>query len=156
MKSSVVKIFKLSVSVLALVSFAACSSKGKTEVPAPLPKPAAAPAAAETASAPASEGQKKVIHSGKAKADKSAEKGAEKSPEKKATSAEATEGTVTCTHGSDVRTVEVKSVGSGCEVIYSKGGEAKTVADAKNDKGFCATKSEKLQKNLEGAGFDCK
>lgn len=64
--------------------------------------------------------------------------------------------TLTCVHGTDSRIVEVKTSGAGCELVYTKNGEAKTVATAKNGTSYCASISEKLAKNLSAAGFSCK
>ena len=65
-------------------------------------------------------------------------------------------GTMTCANGSDSRGIEIQSAGTGCELKYTKNGEAKSIASAKNESAYCAGVSEKLVKNLTAAGFSCK
>jgi hypothetical protein len=130
--------------VLAL-TFTACSSKDKkTEAPK-----AAAPAVAATPTpAPAAP----AVTTGKAaKAGKKAKKAAA------AASSEATAaaGAVTCTKGSDSRTIEAKAQGNGCELVYTKNGEAKSVATARSGMDYCQAAATKLQTTLSNAGMSC-
>lgn len=73
-----------------------------------------------------------------------------------AAAASTSENAVTCTNGADTRTLAVSTSGTGCELMYTKNGEAKSIATAVNETGYCAGVSEKVVKNLTAAGFDCK
>jgi hypothetical protein len=64
--------------------------------------------------------------------------------------------TVTCAHGSDSRTLEVKDRGDGCELIYTKNNEPNAVATAGSGKKHCEEVSAKIQSKLTDAGFACK
>jgi hypothetical protein len=88
--------------------------------------------------------------------DKSTSKN-EKSKSSSGTSASGVNvaGTFTCSSGSDSRSLEIKDLESGCEVIYTKQNEPKTIAQAKNDKSFCSQTVDKVKGNLENAGFKC-
>lgn len=63
---------------------------------------------------------------------------------------------ITCSTGSDIRTIEVVVVGNGCEVRYAKFGETNTVATSVNGTAHCKTVQERIKNNLEGAGHSCK
>jgi hypothetical protein len=63
---------------------------------------------------------------------------------------------VTCSHGSEERTLEIKAKDSGCELVYTKGGNANSIATAANGKQHCQDVSTKIQGKLTGAGFTCK
>ncbi len=64
---------------------------------------------------------------------------------------------VVCTAGKVERTVEIKDrEGGGCAVTYTRDGQAKEVGSAAHDTAVCARVQEKLVKNLEAAGFQCK
>jgi hypothetical protein len=67
------------------------------------------------------------------------------------------EGTVTCKSGNDERTISSTKGegGAGCQVMYKKGGEEKSVADAKNDTSYCEKVVDKIKKNLTAAGYTC-
>lgn len=71
-------------------------------------------------------------------------------------SATASAGVITCTQGSDSRSIELKTAGAVCELMYTKNGEAKSIATAKNGTEYCAGVSDKVVKNLSAAGFSCK
>jgi len=43
----------------------------------------------------------------------------------------------------------------GCEVVYTKGDESKTVAEARNDLAYCERVALRVKSNLEQAGFNC-
>lgn len=63
---------------------------------------------------------------------------------------------ITCRAGEDQRTIAKKSMtGGGCEVLYTKHGETNTIADAKNDVGYCDNVVDKIKNNLTSAGFNC-
>ena len=62
----------------------------------------------------------------------------------------------TCKSGSDERLISVIDTREGpCGVVYTKGGNKKTVAYAKNDMGFCDKVYDNILGNLTGGGFDC-
>lgn len=63
---------------------------------------------------------------------------------------------LTCKLGSDERVVKrLKPEAGGCQVSYTKLGETKVVADAKNDLVYCDKIMGKIQQNLTQAGFSC-
>ncbi len=63
----------------------------------------------------------------------------------------------TCTMESDTRVIEVKKTeGGGCELFYTKFGEAKSVASAGFGTQYCEEVKERIQSNLVKAGFACK
>lgn len=62
---------------------------------------------------------------------------------------------VKCTHDKDERTIEVSDKDGGCETVYTKMGEAKTIATSAHGKEHCEEVSAKIQKNLSTAGFSC-
>lgn len=80
------------------------------------------------------------------------EKAAEKATEKAATGGGTKQ---TCTHGKDIRVLELKEAAQGCELVYTKAGEAKTIATAKNEKAYCEGVSQKVSKKLQDSGFTC-
>lgn len=79
-----------------------------------------------------------------------------KKVDKVAAAAPTSANTMTCTSGADSRTLEVSSSGTGCELMYTKNGEAKSVATAVNESAYCTGVSEKIVTNLTAAGFSCK
>ena len=63
---------------------------------------------------------------------------------------------LTCSAGSDVRVLEIKSVDEkGCELQYTKNGDTKTVANANFNTSYCETVQTRISKKLEAAGFSC-
>jgi hypothetical protein len=62
---------------------------------------------------------------------------------------------VTCTHNSEKRTIAVQAKDSGCEVMYTKMGETKSIATAAHGDKYCQGVVSKIQKNLTGAGYSC-
>lgn len=139
-----------SVLVVALALTACSSKEKKAEAPAaatPAPAVTAAPVAAPTTT-PETKVDKKAKKQKKAKA-------AAESATTGETAAATTAGTVTCKMGGATRTIEVKDMEKGCEVLYSKDGEAKSVASAKSDKAHCQGVKAKIEKNLTASGFTC-
>lgn len=63
--------------------------------------------------------------------------------------------TVTCKLGGDTRTIGIKSVDEGCEVIYTKFGESTSIASGSKGSGHCANVVTKVKDNLQNAGFSC-
>ena len=68
------------------------------------------------------------------------------------------EGKVTnCTYPGDDRVIENRfAEGGGCEVLYTKNGETKTIATAQNELDYCQEVYERVSTKLSGAGFTCK
>tara|TARA_Y100000817_G_scaffold302724_1_gene283947 strand:- start:981 stop:1319 length:339 start_codon:yes stop_codon:yes gene_type:complete len=67
-----------------------------------------------------------------------------------------TNGGTTCTVDSDTRTIEVKSINSGCEVSYTKQGKTSAVASSTNGTSHCENVKTRMVNNLTSAGFTCK
>ena len=64
---------------------------------------------------------------------------------------------VECSVKDDVRVLELRSHGGGCEFAYTKGGKEGVVASSENNGlAYCEKKFETLKERLKGAGFDCK
>lgn len=81
----------------------------------------------------------------------------EKTEEKTETTEQKASGNVlTCKMGKEVRTLEKKErEGGGCEVIYTKGGEGKSIANAKNELTYCDQMIDKMKEKLVDGGFTC-
>ncbi len=62
---------------------------------------------------------------------------------------------IKCMSGSDERTLANTAKDSGCELIYTKGGEAKTIATQIIGDAKCVEVMGKVRANLENAGFKC-
>ena len=135
--------FAIALNVSLTLALTACSSNAKkTETPKATEEKvvATAPKAAVTKSNPAAK-----------KADKAPAPIA--AP---AATASTTANAMTCASGADTRNLALSSSGTGCELMYTKNGEAKSVAKAVNETGYCAGVSEKIVTNLTAAGFSCK
>ena len=67
------------------------------------------------------------------------------------------EGAVTyyCKVNKDIRQVNVEKASGRCEVFYTKYGEREQVAWAEATPTLCGDVSQKIRKNIEGAGFQC-
>mgnify|MGYP007132074564 CR=1 FL=1 len=66
------------------------------------------------------------------------------------------EGAMVCSKGAEKRTIENKSTASGgCEVVYTKGGAAQTVATAVKGNDHCGAVAGKIKGNLSAAGWSC-
>jgi hypothetical protein len=149
----------LALSLLTALMITACSSKDKK---ADAAKPAAKAATTKSAD-PAKDAAKDSAagkDAGKAAAGKSA------APSKPAAKDAATSGggtggggeageTVTCKNGSDERTLALTEANGGCELTYTKFGNAQQVATSGNGKEYCENVREKIKTKLEGAGFSC-
>ena len=96
---------------------------------------------------------KKKMHSTKQDAKTGAKKATAVAPQ----AAKATgPGSVVCKAPGDDRSItRAVNEGGGCEVVYTKGGESKTVANEANDLTYCDQVVEKIRNNLVGAGFKC-
>lgn len=61
-----------------------------------------------------------------------------------------------CTLDKDTRVIEVKKTESGgCELFYTKFGEAKSVASSGFGTQYCEEVKDRIQTNLNKAGFTC-
>ena len=124
----------LALSLFAVVT-SGCSSKSTKTVPPPQ----------TTVQTPAPPAEKAEAND-KATA-KANEAAASASPEDKR---------VTCTNGNDIRVLEIEAVeGKGCEVIYTKNGNSKSVAKAGKGTEHCEKTVEKMTDKLESGGFKC-
>jgi hypothetical protein len=63
---------------------------------------------------------------------------------------------VNCTANSDERILAVVPVEQGCELLYTKMGETKTIASASFELSYCEAVQTRISKKLETAGFNCK
>ena len=62
----------------------------------------------------------------------------------------------TCKNGDDERMISVIDTREGpCGVVYTKHGNKRTVAYAKNDMAFCDKVYDNIIANLSNGGFDC-
>lgn len=62
-----------------------------------------------------------------------------------------------CTLDKDTRVIEVKKTDAGgCELFYTKFGEAKSVASSGFGTQYCEEVKDRIQSNLNKAGFACK
>lgn len=88
-------------------------------------------------------------------ADKKDKDTSDKADKAKGDSAEGLSEKVTCKLGGDTRTIGIKSVDEGCEVIYTKFGESTSIASGSKGSSHCANVVTKVRDNLQNAGFSC-
>ncbi len=62
---------------------------------------------------------------------------------------------VTCKNGGEVRELYVEYKGAGCELFYSKLGQAKSQARQNNGKSVCESVFEQMKSTIEKTGFVC-
>lgn len=63
---------------------------------------------------------------------------------------------VICTLNDDSRRIEnINTLEGGCQLDYEKFGNVKTVATARKGAEFCQSVLERIQSNLEKAGYSC-
>jgi hypothetical protein len=134
---------KLVLALCATAFLGACSHTNKKA--ATTPAPAATPTTMEKVKGKTSKAAAKV------KAEAKEMKADAKEAVASATSATKIE----CKNGADVRTVEIKTTGTSCEVVYTKGGQAETKATGLASSGHCGQVLEKMKTNLTGSGFTC-
>lgn len=85
----------------------------------------------------------------------------EKADEAKAEAKEMTDGAkgdlkASCSLDKDTRVIEVKKTdGGGCELFYTKFGEEKSVASSGFGTQYCEEVKDRIQSNLNKAGFAC-
>lgn len=122
------------VSILFLVLFVGCASAHKKD-----------------GDKPGKEAAAKVVHEkSNVVKDKKAKPAATT-----ATHAKAGAGAVTCKGGGDERVLEVVAEGSGCKTIYTKGGQANSIATSANGTQHCQEVSDRVLAKLQAAGFNC-
>jgi hypothetical protein len=63
---------------------------------------------------------------------------------------------VSCTRGTDVRTLEVVKKSAGCSLQYEKFGKTSSVASSDEGQKHCQDSQAKIRGKLEKAGFSCK
>lgn len=90
-----------------------------------------------------------------AKAAKGKEMKDAKTAAKPATEAAPAAGTIECSSGGDKRTIAVKAVDKGCEVVYEKNGATTSPGSGQNGMSNCNRIQEKIKTNLVNAGFKC-
>ncbi len=64
-------------------------------------------------------------------------------------------GDVTCTSGQDVRKLSIKGKDQGCELEYTKGGQAASVASQIVGQAKCEEVLTRIQDKLVAAGYKC-
>ena len=139
------------IAVAALIG--ACAHH-KKEAATPTPN-AEQPAATTPATTKAQEKEaKKAAKKAKKEAAK-AEKAAAKTEPDEKTSNEGSAGIIKCTQGKVERTLQVVEKDGGCETIYTKEGEGKSIATSAKGKEYCDKVAEKIQKNLASSGYTC-
>jgi hypothetical protein len=63
---------------------------------------------------------------------------------------------ITCTSGTDERTLRnERREGGGCEVLYTKSGKESSVASARLETEYCDAGLAQIKSTLEAAGFKC-
>lgn len=103
-----------------------------------------------------SSSKKNAEESATEKVEQAAEGAKETAKDAKDAAKAALDGEVTCTSGKDVRTIGVKALESGgCEVMYTKFGEATSVASGSKGSDHCSSVVTKIKDNLQNAGFKC-
>lgn len=60
-----------------------------------------------------------------------------------------------CKNGKDERKLEVINQASGCELHYTKGGNAEVIATSVKGNEHCKKISQRIQEKLTAAGFQC-
>ena len=139
----------LSILVLVLAATTACSSKPKATEEVKPQAPIAAPTKTEAAPAVTKATDDKIKKSKKSKAAKN-------SAADSSATVPADSKNISCSKGSDQRTIEIKAKGDGCEVIYTKNGQGQSVASEIKGMSHCEQVSQKIAKKLTDSGMACK
>lgn len=63
---------------------------------------------------------------------------------------------VTCSTKNDVRVLELRTKGKGCELAYTKNAQEGIVASSLSGSAHCESTLNKIRDRLKGAGFECK
>jgi len=61
-----------------------------------------------------------------------------------------------CAQGHDIRWLELRGKDRGCELSYTKHGQAAIVSTAHHGTGYCKNTLTRIKGNLENAGYTCK
>ena len=136
---------KLLVIVLALTMTAACASKNKATT-APTAQ-TETPATMKASQPEKVEAKKEVKQSGKKAAKK--ETSASDAP------AASVAGEVNCKSGTDERKLAIQPKDQGCELMYTKAGETKSIASQVVGNEKCETVMASIKEKLTTAGFTC-
>lgn len=127
-------------SLFAISFIVGCSSSGKKQSPETKP--------AETTPA--------VVQTPAAQAPVSTEVSKSKTSKvKKESSTPSAAAEVTCTSGQDVRKLSIKGKGEGCELEYTKSGQANAIASQIIGNAKCEEVSSRIQEKLIAADFKC-
>ena len=137
---------KLLVIVLALTMTAACASKDKASTAAPVQTET--PATMKASQPEKVEAKKEVKQAGKKAAKK------EIAPSD-AAATPAVAGEVNCKAGTDERKLAIQPKDQGCELMYTKAGEAKSIASQVVGNEKCETVMASIKEKLTAAGFTC-
>jgi len=63
---------------------------------------------------------------------------------------------IECSAQADVRQLELRPKGKGCELAYSKNGQEGIVASSVNGTSHCENTLNKIRDRLTGSGFECR
>lgn len=63
---------------------------------------------------------------------------------------------ISCSHGEDVRKLEISTKGAGCELHYFKAGKSSRIAKANRGVDVCKDRLQQVRKTLEGSSYQCK
>ena len=131
---------KLVITLLAVGFLSACASKP----PAPAKTETPATAAVEKASVETKTTEKKTKKSvSKKMTESKGEKSAVGTAE------------VNCKSGTEERKLAIQVKGSGCELMYTKGGEAKAIASQMNGSEKCEEVMTSVKEKLVAANYTC-
>lgn len=62
---------------------------------------------------------------------------------------------VNCRNGNDVRVLHAEPRGTGCQMMYTKGGRKSVVANAATGLDHCESVLDKIRSKLESSNFTC-
>jgi hypothetical protein len=103
-----------------------------------------------------SSAEKKEMNAMEGKAANAEAKANSGKEEAKAEAAEMAASKATCTLDQDTRIIEVKKTeAGGCELFYTKFGESKSVASSGFGTQYCEEVKDRIESNLNKAGFTC-
>ena len=71
------------------------------------------------------------------------------------TGSEKTEGKIECKVKGDVRTLEVRGKGPGCELAYTKAGQENVIGSSLNGRSHCEMIAGRVKDKLLAAGYSC-
>lgn len=129
--------------LLSLVLVVGCSSSAKKDTAAAPAKKTETPAAV---AAPVAK---------EAPAATQKEAASKKAKKEAVAKSVAAEGEVVCSSGQDERKLAIKAKGEGCELEYTKAGQASSVASQISGNAKCEEVSTKIKEKLVAAGYKC-